>query len=241
MIQYSEFANNGFGDGQSHNMYINHVGSFTLQYCYSHDASVGHLVKSRAARSYILYNRLSGESGTDSYELDLPNGGVAYVIGNLIQQGVSTQNPLMVTFGEEGAIAGSALFLLNNTIVNGLPTGGLFLNVDSSVSTPAVVTNNILWGNTRMNIFRGAAILKNNLINVDPLFVNAGAFDYHLQASSPAINAGVSVSPTPVFQYVHPACEEARTTVGVIDLGAYEFGSGSSKNGSGTGCLSFAR
>lgn len=70
VIEDSEFANNGAGDGQSHNMYIGEIKSFTLRGCYSHDAVEGHLVKSRALANFILYNRLSDEAGTASYELD---------------------------------------------------------------------------------------------------------------------------------------------------------------------------
>lgn len=57
VIDSSVFARNGAGDGFSHNIYINHVRSFTLRYSYSTDARVGHLVKSRALRNYIPYDR----------------------------------------------------------------------------------------------------------------------------------------------------------------------------------------
>jgi hypothetical protein len=47
LIEYSEFGNNGYGDGYSHNMYLSgNVTSFTLRFCYSHHARVGHIVKS---------------------------------------------------------------------------------------------------------------------------------------------------------------------------------------------------
>ena len=85
VIEDSEFARNGAGDGYSHNMYINHVRSFTLEGSWSHDARVGHLVKSRALVNHILYNRITGQDGTDSYEIDLPNGGRSDVIGNVIE------------------------------------------------------------------------------------------------------------------------------------------------------------
>ncbi|NIA30707.1 MAG: hypothetical protein GWP06_12445, partial [Actinobacteria bacterium] len=48
LIEYSEFYHNGFGDGYTHNMYIGEVNSFTLRFCYSHGAKIGHNVKSRA-------------------------------------------------------------------------------------------------------------------------------------------------------------------------------------------------
>ena len=149
LIEYSEFANNGFGDGYSHNMYIGHEGRFTLRYSYSHDSKIGHLVKSRAAENYILYNRITGEKGTSSYEIDMPNGGVAYVIGNLIEQGPQTDNSGMVTYGLEGIDAknpGRELFVVNNTFVNDRTGGGTFVSVGSAFTMPAVIKNNIFSG-----------------------------------------------------------------------------------------------
>ena len=59
VIEHSEFSYNGAGSGQTHNIYIGGVRSFTLKYSYSHHARMGHNVKSRAERNYILYNRLN--------------------------------------------------------------------------------------------------------------------------------------------------------------------------------------
>ena len=43
---------------------------------YFHHAKSGHLLKSRAAKNLIFYNRLTDEiGGTASYELEFPNGG----------------------------------------------------------------------------------------------------------------------------------------------------------------------
>ena len=38
-IENSEFDHNGQGDGNSHNIYIGHVRTFTLRGCYSHNAN----------------------------------------------------------------------------------------------------------------------------------------------------------------------------------------------------------
>jgi hypothetical protein len=51
VIEYTEFGHNGYGDGYSHNLYIGNVGSLTFRYNYSHDANVGHNLKSRAPTS----------------------------------------------------------------------------------------------------------------------------------------------------------------------------------------------
>ncbi|HST77601.1 MAG TPA: right-handed parallel beta-helix repeat-containing protein, partial [Verrucomicrobiae bacterium] len=73
LIEFSEFGHNGFGDGQSHNLYIGNIAKLIFRYNYSHHANVGHLLKSRAAQNVITYNRLSDEAtGNSSYQIDLP-------------------------------------------------------------------------------------------------------------------------------------------------------------------------
>ena len=148
VIDSSVFARNGAGDGFSHNIYINHVRSFTLRFSYSTDARVGHLVKSRALRNYMLYDRLTGERGTESYELDLPAGGLSFVIGTVIEQGTSTQNPNMLAYGEEGDLnPDSRLYAVNDTFVNDLHRGdAIFLG--SHVSRPVLAGNGISTGSS---------------------------------------------------------------------------------------------
>jgi len=61
-------------------MYIN-AGTFILQRSYSHHALTGNLVKTRSKNVYIFYNRISAEDGTNGYEIDIPNGGRADIVG----------------------------------------------------------------------------------------------------------------------------------------------------------------
>ena len=231
LIEYSEFAHNGYRDGMSHNLYIGHSASLTFRFNYSHDSIVGHLLKSRSAVNYVLYNRLTDESGTGSYEIDLPNGGTSYVIGNLIEQGTKSQNSTIVTYLEEGVNVmnpGMDLYVINNSIVNDL-TSGTFVNIGTADTVPAVIKNNIFVGPGTLTNQTGATLANN--FSGNPLFVNQAGFDYHLTSGSPAIDAGTNpgsangFSLTPVFEYVHPACGEGRITTGAaIDIGAYEFG-----------------
>jgi MYXO-CTERM domain-containing protein len=241
-LEGNEFANNGFGDGYSHNVYISHVARLVFRFNYSHDVAEGHLLKSRADTNVIAYNRLTGEGGTDSYEVDLPNGGVAYVIGNVIQQGATSHNPSIVAFAEEGSHANGTpdhLFVVNNTIVNELGKG-TFVLVGGAVTTPAVIANNIFSG-TGTPCSQASAVLTGNFTD-DPAFVSPSTFHYHLLPGSGCIDAGSAPGTgdgfdlTPVFQYVHPASSEARAAVGTLDIGAYEFGNaagGAGQAGSG--------
>ncbi len=91
----------------------------------------GHLIKSRAAESRITHNQIDdGPQGQASYEIDLPNGGVAHLEGNTVVQGTLTRNPVMLAYGAEGAAwADNRLTLRDNTFINHLRAGGWFVRV----------------------------------------------------------------------------------------------------------------
>lgn len=229
LVEYSEFDNNGQGDGYSHNMYIGNVRTFTLQHCYSHRSKIGHLVKSRAQTNYILYNRITCEAtGTASYEINLPNGGRSYIIGNLIEQGNNADNPTLLSYAEEGASnTVQEIYVVNNTFVNNRTNGGTFVRVAGTPAQSRLI-NNIFCGPG--TLLSGTATQTTNLVSNTPGLVNAAGYDYHLTTGSAAINAGSNpgtgggFSLTPVYQYVHPLGREARPVNAATDIGAYEFG-----------------
>lgn len=232
IIEFTEFGFNGFGDGQSHNVYIGNIGTLIFRYNYSHHAKIGHLLKTRAAQNFILYNRLSDEAtGTSSYQIDIPNGGLSYIIGNVIEQGPLNDNSTLIAYLEEGANPGNPneqLFVINNTFANDA-SSGTFISPAPGAS-PVVIKNNIFSGPGA--ITNQASAVQSNNFSGNAGFVNSAGYDYHLTSGSSAINAGAdpgsngTFSLSPVFQYVHPACAEGRTLVGTIDIGAYEFNGG---------------
>jgi len=238
-IERSEFARNGdAGDpsrglGAAHNIYISAAHSFTLRDSYSHDANQGHLVKSRAAVNYILYNRLTEQDSTTSRELDLPNGGLSYVIGNVLQKGPHAQNPYLLSYGEEGASnPDSRLYALNNTFVDNRGSGAA-IQLDPATAADALVRNNISVGSPTFVDQAGATLTTNCLVSEDAArFVDPSAYDYHLQAGSPCIDAGSAPGTSaegyalqPTAQYVYDTAETPRAVVGAaIDAGAFEYG-----------------
>ena len=103
--------------------------------------------------------------------------------------------------------------VLNNTIYNnavGIHVGG----------TGTVVKNNILWQNG-FSYAGSGYVVDHNLTNIDPRFVNLASFDFHLQPTSPAIDAGTAIS-----QVTADLSGVARPAGGGYDLGAYEYSSG---------------
>jgi spore coat protein U-like protein len=186
----------------------------------------------------IAYNRFSslnpGETGSTaagkpSFEIDLPNAGTSYIIGNVIQQPASNSNSTMVAYGEEGATnVGSDLYVINNTFLNDMGSGGTFLFVSGKVPTPAIAQNNIFAGVGTFST-QATTVDKTNYRAAAPTFVNRAAYDLHPVGSALMIDAGSDpgvsakgVSLTPVAQYKHVAGGEARPVVGQLDIGAYE-------------------
>ena len=232
-IEYSTFANNGRGDGFTHNVYVDDGTStgdkLVFRHNYSHHARIGHTLKTRARENYILYNSLMDlQDGTSSYTIDVPNGGLTYVIGNLLQQGPNTDNPTMIAYGEEGLSTGrtQSIYLINNTLVNDRGSGA-FVDVANGAGTFRSINNLFVAAGTLYADMQPQ--VTTNLQTSAPALANVTGFDYHLTAASPAVNAGTppgSVNGydlTPAYQYLQPAQRAARPVNGTIDIGAYEY------------------
>lgn len=131
-----EVVDSEFGDAPRHKgdlhhlLYVGGIGKFVLRGSRFRNGYLGHLVKSRARENHILYNMLvDGAGGKASYELEFPNGGLAYVIGNTIGQSAGTDNPSIVAYGAEGPRwSDNALYMAHNTLINDAPAGN-FVNV----------------------------------------------------------------------------------------------------------------
>jgi hypothetical protein len=225
LIENTEFARNGYGDGYSHNIYIGNIKKFTMRFCYSHQSIGGQLVKSRAAINYILYNRLTDEEGSN-YELDLPNGGLAYVIGNIFQQSPTTTNSAILAFGAEGPITVSRIAIINNTFVNDRHTG-TFVQIHRMVTDRALIVNNIFAGPGKVCSQMNPLMLS-NYIGSEAGFLGPEKYNYALRLLSLCINAGADLEKlemkalVPSFEYVHPCLSKPRHIEGKVDIGAHE-------------------
>lgn len=152
LIADSEFADAPRHAGDPHHLlYVGAIGKLVLRGSRFRNGHLGHLVKSRARENHVVYNLLAdGTGGRASYELEFPNGGLAYVIGNLIGQSASTDNPSLIAYGAEGARwPDNALYLAHNTLLNDSPAGS-FLTVAAERFAEGVevwAINNLLVGN----------------------------------------------------------------------------------------------
>ncbi len=238
-IEYSEFLNGGSvaNPGFQHNIYINHIDTFVFRYNYTYNAlAEGHELKSRANYNFILYNRIANETTIDSRNIDLPNGGTALVMGNVIEQNQNSSNSNMLGYGLEGLTntVPHKLYVINNTFVNKKTTGS-FINIANS-TTLLFVKNNIFAGAKTGGLIIGSPTTldsSNNAIadNLSVLkFKSPNIYDYHLQALSPAINQGLAIntnvqgySLNPGLEYEDSCGFSARISDAKIDIGAYEY------------------
>ena len=148
----SEFGDAPHTQGDLHHLlYVGAIARFSLRGSRFANGYLGHLVKSRARENHVLYNMLvDGAGGKASYELEFPNGGVAYVIGNTVGQSARTDNPKMLSFGAEGGRwPENALYMAHNTLINDFHAGS-FVHVWSDKLAGDVdvwLLNNLMVGN----------------------------------------------------------------------------------------------
>lgn len=226
VIEHSEFARNGFGDGESHGLYINRIKRLVFRYNFAHRANIGHQLKTRARENIIVNNLfMDGDTGSSSYAIDMPNARVAYVLGNVLQQSNAAQNGALVYVGGKAGGRQPRVFIANNTVINDRARGGTFVLNRSPITVG--IHNNLLIG--KMRIAKGKAIESHNLAGDRDFFVNPGKLDFRLRADVPAIDAGLDlgqdgrIALAPTGEYQHRAQRRDRPAAGPIDIGAYEF------------------
>lgn len=231
-IENSGFDANGLGRaGYTHNIYVGHIRKFTMQYSCSHHATHGHNVKTRAAENHIRYNRIMDEdTGNASYQIDIPNGGLTYVIGNTIHQGMNAENSTMISYAAEGLHPDNPvqeIYISGNTMVNDRSNGRA---IRLSYNPTAVVVNNIFDNFGVDSIVDGNPIVyENNVTGSENYFSDRSNYDFHLTGTSPALAAaGIpgtynGSDLTPLYEYVHPQSSRPRIDDGHLDVGAFEY------------------
>lgn len=221
VIRRSRFFRNGGGDGYTHNLYVGAVRSLTVTGSWLWGADVGHELKSRAATTTIVGNYIDDADATASYSVDLPNGGLALVAGNVVVQGPRSENSTLVSYGAEGlSNASHRLWVVHNTFVNRRSSGTF---VSLAAGSRATLRNNLLVGPGDLTAGAAASARANRRVGAGS-FVDAAHGDFHLVASSPAVDRGVRVPRRwrPRLEHVAPAGSVRRPTIGRPDLGAFE-------------------
>ena len=176
-VKNSEFAHNGDksggGLGYTHNIYIGAVAVLDIEGSYFHDANYGHEIKSRALTTIVNNTRVvDGPTGTASYSIDLPNGGIATISNDQIEQGPNSQNPAIISYGEEGNVPQNSSLLISNTLIENDLTTHIPTGVVNDTSVVGALSGVQAYG------------LTANQLTTGPF----GEYDYTILTSEPAIS-----------------------------------------------------
>ena len=210
IVEHSEFAYSQVVGRWAHNLYVGTIASLTVTGSYFHHADAGHLLKSRARVNDILYNRFTDETGgRASYELDFPNGGVVRLVGNVVQQQVGTENPTIISFGEEGyRWPINRLHMGSNTLVNDHARGGTFLYVAPGAER-VVSANNLLVGPGAYRVRDPMLVINDARARWQDL-IRPSHLDYRLASEADEFRYRASAEPgweasmAPRSVYLHP-------------------------------------
>jgi hypothetical protein len=234
LFEGCEFEHCGpVGNPATHSLYIGErCTKLVFRHNYSTDVIQGHLLKSRAKESWLLYNRLSDENGSGSAVADFPNGGVVVIIGNLLHKGARGNNSRVIAYGMEGVKhQRNALCVVNNTMVyEHRHTSAFFVRVENGPpGLVPIIRNNLCVGKIPLTNWPKVDAAGNLLLKTvaEARLANPEHYDYHLTGNSPCIGKGVAAGRsgdfdlTPSEQYVHPCKSEPRPAAGSVDVGAY--------------------
>lgn len=220
-----EVEDSEFGDaprhagGLHHLLYVGTIARLSVSGSRLQQGFRGHLIKSRARASSIVYNLLvDGVGGSASYELEFPNGGLAWVVGNIIGQSPTTDNRDLISYGAEGQRwPDNALYLAHNTLVDDR-LGGRFLRVWTDrmpAGTEVWAINNLLVGHTEFSPQAPGRYAGNQQVDRSAL-VDADGLDFRLPGNSPL--RGKAMAPGSVRERSLTPAAEFRLPAGTRPL-----------------------
>ncbi len=189
---------------------------------------------------HIRNNRINDNNNLGSYGIDIDDGGTNYwIYKNLcLNCGIKLREGFFRKVYNNIIIGGMEHFhvwyaecrdtLLRNIIVNSTPYE--YIGVTSNLTANQAHTDyNLFWNNGGAVTFTaGAGQDANSRVNVNPLFVNAGAGNYQVQPTSPALALGFVNFPMDSFGRMsvpatHPCYTVAVETPSVTALARPSF------------------
>jgi hypothetical protein len=148
-IRHVWFEGNGSCEGPcAHALYVGKpIARLEVSNCLFRDTHIGHNIKSRARATMVRDSQIEdGPTGTSSYLIELPDGGDATILNNVLHKGVNTGNrEVAISIGTEHlGNPTHSLVIRANQFTSDLADPVRF--VRNRTDTPARLTGNVLTG-----------------------------------------------------------------------------------------------
>ncbi|MBI1394196.1 MAG: hypothetical protein GC152_15810 [Alphaproteobacteria bacterium] len=140
-IRNSDFIDSGFGDGQSHGVYVDGAALVEVTDSRFIGTRIGHHLKSVAQKTVVTGSFFDDARGRTSYAIDMPAGGEAIIRGNTLVQSVDSDNWAIFNYDLGKGGAPVSLTIEGNKVTNHYHGGVLFRN-DTRIK-PVVRDNEI--------------------------------------------------------------------------------------------------
>ena len=135
------FVDDGNGDGQTHAVYVSNGAKLaTATGCTFRGTRIGHHFNSRAAKSVVTSCTM--EAATESYSANFPWGGVVEMSDCEITEGADTDNPKIISYGEESPAFTENSITLTRMTLTSSKAGSIGIYVDPRIAAvPMVLTD----------------------------------------------------------------------------------------------------
>ncbi len=140
-IEKSEFIDSGFGDGQSHAIYISSAARLEVSESRFVGTRIGHHVKSLADTTIVRSTVFDDAYGRASYAVDVSKGGDVTIENNEFIQSADADNHSIINYDLTRGGEATRLVVTGNEIVNRYD-GGVFLRNDTRLA-PTLADNRI--------------------------------------------------------------------------------------------------
>ncbi len=149
VIEDSRFERLGGGVGQAHAIYINGGELIIKRTVILSARNQSHGVKSRAERTIIESSIIASLEGIDSRLIDIPDGGRAYILNNLLVEGPNTANWQIASFGVEGQPYRLNSFRMEDKMIITERRGGTERSLVHDTMPTPIMSKNIIVGDIR--------------------------------------------------------------------------------------------
>lgn len=149
-IRNSEFIDSGFGDGQSHGIYVVNASKLDIDGSRFIGTRIGHHIKSLADETRVTNTHMEDGAGRSSYAVDVSKGGIVTLEGNTIIQAANADNYSIINYDLTRGGEAKLLRVVDNKVVNHF-NGGVFIRNDTRLS-PEMAGNT--FKNTAKNELR---------------------------------------------------------------------------------------